>query len=251
MIFEPNELADSYKSRYPGITDSIRIACYVEHFGAATIENAMKRSPFYKCYFEHERTSVSDTVFLFSKCRKSRDLDKLCGSNDDNGSVFCLQLSIQGKKLSKNHILSLLRYEKFNILHHLLISTDWLERVFTLTDILFLSILYFPEDMAITIIDELESMNQGICKSAHDDYGNNALWYLLFRRSDYEFLRISNPFNHQRPPFTTTSNKLMNKLLNYNCDPKHKNVIKLSYADIDREIPLLNEHLKEWHDLSV
>ncbi len=129
--------------------------------------------------------------------------------NKDSVSMFELELTLTGKRITIGLLRRILCEHAMNILLHLL--THRLKQVtaiLSLQDLLIHICAYEPNRAkAIKVLDTLEELYPGISKST-DKLGNTPLWYCLYRSG---------------------REKLEEALIKYGCDPDARNHLNLSY----------------------
>ena len=129
---------------------------------------------------------------------------------------FSITLSICNKKLSSNLFLYLIRNEAKNIL---LANLQALKQFIPFTDLVLFSASSLHPRLALPLLNAMEAAEPGVIRNAADIFGNNALWYLLYRKAN-----TWNDPGDGKP--------IEKALLESGCDPNQPNCLKLSYSDI-------------------
>ena len=141
----------------------------------------------------------------------------------DDPSTFRISMDISGRRMSKNVLLYLIQNNAETTICDLLQTSDSIERIYSPAELLFLASAKLPDALAIKFINILESKHPGVCEKARDLYGNNALWYTLYR------VISRTPGNHDD---YKNPKEVAQALLAHRCDPDHHNCLQLSYASI-------------------
>ena len=137
--------------------------------------------------------------------------------NKDSVSLFELELTLKGKRVTIGLLRRILEYNAWNILVHLLKSrTKAVTSILSPQDLLISICAYGAKnDATVKVLDTLEELSPGISKHT-DKLGNTPLWYCLYKRR--------------------TDDPLVQALLRYGCNPDQRNHLNLSWricAQID------------------
>ncbi len=129
--------------------------------------------------------------------------------NKDSVSLFELELTLMGKKITTGMLRRILREHAMNILLHLLKHRlKQVTAILSPQDLLIHICAYEPDSAkAIKVLDTLEELFPGISKYT-DKLGNTPLWYCLYICGREE---------------------LEEALIKYGCDPDARNHLNLSY----------------------
>jgi len=134
----------------------------------------------------------------------------------DSVSLFEMELTLSGKKITVTMLRELFRRCAFNLIEHLLRKRrKSLEIVLSPQDLLiWLCSLRSNHSLEkkLKLIDSLEELYPGICKCV-DKLGNTPLWYYL-RACIYS---------------GELTNEIVQSLVRYGCDPDQQNHLGLSY----------------------
>ena len=135
----------------------------------------------------------------------SQKMDQAMGG--DSISLFELELTLSGKKLTASLLRGILHYRAYNIISHLLCHrTKAMTAILSPQDWLICCCSY-ADGRGIKVLDTLEELYPGISKTT-DKLGNTPLWYCLYRSG---------------------SEELEEALIKYGCDPDARNHLNLSY----------------------
>ena len=129
--------------------------------------------------------------------------------NKDSVSMFELELTLTGKRITIGLLRRVLIFNAMNILLHLLKHRlKQVTAILSPQDLLIHICAYEPNDAAaIKVLDTLEELFPGISKFT-DKLGNTPLWYCLYISGREE---------------------LEEALIKYGCDPDARNHLNLSY----------------------
>ena len=135
----------------------------------------------------------------------SQKMDQAMGG--DSISLFELELTLSGKKLTASLLREIMHYRAYNIISHLL-----RQRTKAMTAILapqdwLVCCCSCADGQGIKVLDTLEELYPGISKTK-DKLGNTPLWYCLYKSGREE---------------------LEEALIKYGCDPDARNHLNLSY----------------------
>ena len=130
--------------------------------------------------------------------------------NKDSVSLFELELTLNGKRVTIGLLRRILEYNAWNILVHLLKSrTKAVTSILSPQDLLISICAYGAKnDATVKVLDTLEELSPGISKRT-DKLGNTPLWYCLYKRR--------------------TDDSLVQALLRYGCNPDQRNHLNLSW----------------------
>ena len=135
-------------------------------------------------------------------------------------SLFEMEMTLSGKKLSKGMLRTILQMGAAGILCHLLKNRlRELSSILSPRDLLFCICSSAPMCWALDmrsggtaqshmVVDTLEELIPGICRNTIDPLGNTPLWYCQYKKSPELLVRT---------------------LLKYGCDPDKRNYLNLSY----------------------
>ena len=128
---------------------------------------------------------------------------------NDSVSLYEIEITISGKRLSKTQLFLIIKYEAANILRHLLRT-----RLKTLSTIIspqeLLCLLCRIPGPWVPVLDTLEEMFPGISKNTTDIFHSNPLWHCLYHKCYRNY-------------------ELEEALIKYGCDPDARNFLNLSY----------------------
>ena len=135
----------------------------------------------------------------------SKKMDQAIG--EDSISLFELELTLSGKKLTASLLREIMHYRAYNIISHLL-----RQRTKAMTAILapqdwLISCCSCADGRGIKVLDTLEQLYPGTSKYT-DKLGNTPLWYCLYKNGREE---------------------LEEALIKYGCNPDARNHLNLSY----------------------
>ena len=128
----------------------------------------------------------------------------------DSASMFEMDLTLTGKKITAGLLRAILRAHAFNILIHLLkCRAKALAAILSPFDLLICICAYPSKDeKEVKLLDTLEELYPGISQRT-DKLGNTPLWYCLYKRS--------------------TDDPLVLALIRHDCNPDQRNHLNLSY----------------------
>lgn len=141
----------------------------------------------------------------------------------DNPTAFHIALDLAGRRMSKNILLLLVKNNAINIISDFLSTTNQIEKVYSPTELLFFASASMPGSLALKIIEILATKYPGICRDSRDLYGNNALWYTLYRgyRCGWQHnITLDN------------TEGIVQLLIKNGCDPEHHNCLHLSFKAV-------------------
>ena len=128
---------------------------------------------------------------------------------NDSVSLYEIELTMSGKRLSKTQLFLIIKYKAANILCHLLRTrVKALTAIITPQELLCL-ICRYPGPW-VPVLDTLEEMYPGISKNTTDIFHNNPLWHCLYHKC-------------------YRNCELEEALIKYGCDPDARNFLDLSY----------------------
>ena len=128
----------------------------------------------------------------------------------DSVSLFDLELTLTGKRVTIGLLRRLLLNNSWNIILHLLKHrTKQVTSILSPYDLLIcICVNVSRNDATVKVLDALEELFPGISKST-DKLGNTPLWYCLYHRSPED--------------------GLVQALMRYGCDSDQRNHLNLSY----------------------
>ena len=135
-----------------------------------------------------------------------------------------LELSVKGTKLPKRLVMYALKKEAKKFLAAFYgRCPKTMQSEFPIRQMLFYVIYSFKLQKAIEYVNLLGEIAPGLIRNTLDARGNSALWYTLYREAE----------DGQMWPSTfSANNKLAAALIKLGCDPKRKNALGLSWADV-------------------
>ena len=174
------------------------------------VDNSDIKLAMFKCKYAGRNLIPKGLVFMDGKRHYALSEKMDQALREDSISLFELELTLSGKKLTASLLREMMHYKAYNIISHLL-----LHRTKAMTAIL------APQDWLICCcshaggcqgaevkaLDTLEEICPGISKYT-DKLGNTPLWYCLYRSEREE---------------------LEEALIKYGCDPDARNHLNLSY----------------------
>ena len=138
----------------------------------------------------------------------------------DEPARFAITRTMCNKQLSRNLILHLI-YENANNI--ILANFAAVKRHIPLDELAFFCVLSLNLDLALPLLAEIEKSAQGTLRDARDIFGNNALWYLLYRNESS---------GHPSDEDATVTDRIEALLLEHGCDPDQPNCLELTYNAI-------------------
>ena len=158
----------------------------------------------------------------------------------DNVAQFCIGMNLTGKHLSVTLLRHLIAKRCINILEYLIRHDTTLKKTITPAKLL---LIFLAEkssnDFILPIITAIEETFPGTIKSAEDESGNNALWFVTKRYG-----------SHNGHPGGYFGSDMMTKVGQYltscGCDPdKPFKYYGFSWNTIMHVIPIIERHEQE------
>ena len=136
----------------------------------------------------------------------------------DDPARFAITRTMCNKQRSKNLILYLIYENAINII---LANFAAVKRHLPLDELAFFCVLLRNLDLAFPLLSEIEKSAPGALRDARDIFGNNALWYLLYRDES-----SGHPSDDED---ATDTDRIETLLLEHGCDPDQPNCLELTY----------------------
>lgn len=136
----------------------------------------------------------------------------------DDPSRFGIALTMCNKQLSKNLLLYLIDESAKNILSK---NINAIKQHLSFEEVVLYCASSLNPDIAVPLLDAIESAASGTIKNTVDIFGNNALWYLFYRTGHFgQALGDAEP--------------IRTALLAAGCDPLQMNCLDLNYAAMEK-----------------
>ena len=196
--------------------------------------------PEWQMLFVDEAEFVIDRSYLLDKTPRMRQAVEA-----DDGALFMVELALQGRRITKGMVQTLILKEKYNILQELIRQPKEFAKayppgklMFLLLDGVFLSksrsrLLGLPVELrrgpyvvpCMAVIRSLEQAFPGMVKNTRDSHGADALWHLLMGSHDIMLYDEKT---------TSAPRQLEELLISLGCDPNrpHEAMGGLSYAQV-------------------
>ena len=159
--------------------------------------------------YKHAVHDLIPPGLVFMDAKRHYELSKKMeqAMAEDSISLFELELTLTGKKLTASLLREIMHYRAYNIISHLLRHrTKAMTAILAPQDWL-ICCCSCADGRGIKVLDTLEQLYPGISKTK-DKLGNTPLWYCLYRCGREE---------------------LEEALIKYGCDPDARNHLNLSY----------------------
>jgi hypothetical protein len=150
----------------------------------------------------------------------------------DNPARFGITMTMCNKQLSKNLVLHLLDREAIQIL---LADFAAVKRHLPLDELAFYCASSLNLPLALPLLAEIEKSAKGALRDATDIFGNNALWYLLYRNESSDYPSVGED--------ATAIDRIETLLLEHGCDPDQPNCLELTYNAIKAARAILRDAL--------
>ncbi len=152
---------------------------------------------------------------------------------DDAPIPFAIALDLCGRRLAKSLLLHLFSRHAGRILAD---NLPALSRALPLADVVLYCASSLPSDPAATLLQAIDRDSPGFVASAVDLFGNNALWYLFYRRPLRHWARPTS-LAYTDPDQDTRA--LETALLAFGCSPDRPNLLALTPRHIQTALHTL------------